>query len=286
MMIWVELLKPLVGLSWVTCGFCQLMHTRLIKDPCQSCGKRNLILVDYIASVYISWKSVRIIISENTWGAKHYLLDWSIMHNTAVCGVSEMTSFVIRFCLPNDFAPFKVQQFCKCFFYWRIFAKFGPEKYDFELYKVLFKEKGPKFARFWRKKTPYCQMFMISSRLPVDSLEYSWILCFFLLSYLVCSQIWLNCFLDHCHFDYFTKSLKETLLATMWLPLFLQCALRSRGFFSILLVKVKLPIWDHHPITDHLSKSSSSLLHFQWLKCYGSAISSSTNHLWSVKKKQ
>jgi hypothetical protein len=54
MMIWVELLKPLVGLSWVTRGFCQLVHTRLIKAPCQSRRKRNL--VDFIASVYISWK--------------------------------------------------------------------------------------------------------------------------------------------------------------------------------------------------------------------------------------
>jgi len=74
------------------------------------------------------------------------------MHNTAVCGVSEMTSFVIKSRLPNYFAPFKVQQFGKCFFYRRIFAKFGPEKYDFDLYKALFKETGPKFARFWRNK--------------------------------------------------------------------------------------------------------------------------------------
>jgi hypothetical protein len=32
-----------------------------------------------------------------------------------------------------------------------------------------------------------------------------------ILSYLVCSQIWLNHFLDDRHFAYITKSLKETL---------------------------------------------------------------------------
>ncbi len=31
----------------------------------------------------------------------------------------------------------------------------------------------------------------------------------FRLSYLVCSQIWLNYFLDDCHFGYITKSLKR-----------------------------------------------------------------------------
>jgi hypothetical protein len=36
--------------------------------------------------------------------------------------------------------------------------------------------------------------------------------CFFsLYSYLLCSQIWLNYFLDDCHFGYITKSFKETL---------------------------------------------------------------------------
>ncbi len=35
---------------------------------------------------------------------------------------------------------------------------------------------------------------------------------FFLLSYLVCSQIWLNYFVNDDHFDYVTKSLKKTLV--------------------------------------------------------------------------
>jgi hypothetical protein len=45
----------------------------------------------------------------------------------------------------------------------------------------------------------------------VGSQEYRRILVFFLLSYILCSQIWLNYFLDSCHFGYITKSLKETL---------------------------------------------------------------------------
>jgi hypothetical protein len=45
----------------------------------------------------------------------------------------------------------------------------------------------------------------------VDSPEYI----FFLHSYLVRSQIWLNHFLDDRHFGYITKSLKETLVGDM-----------------------------------------------------------------------
>jgi len=46
----------------------------------------------------------------------------------------------------------------------------------------------------------------------VDSPEYRRTLLFFLLSYLVRSQIWLNYFLDDRHSGYITKSLKETLV--------------------------------------------------------------------------
>ncbi len=47
--------------------------------------------------------------------------------------------------------------------------------------------------------------------MPEDSQEYDKIL-FFLLSYLVCSQIWLNDFLDDHHLGCFTKSLRKTQL--------------------------------------------------------------------------
>ncbi len=51
----------------------------------------------------------------------------------------------------------------------------------------------------------------------VDSPKYRRIVFFFffLLSYLVRSQIWLNYFLDDRHFGYITKSLKETLVGDM-----------------------------------------------------------------------
>jgi hypothetical protein len=49
----------------------------------------------------------------------------------------------------------------------------------------------------------------------VGSPEYRRTLFFFLLSYLVRSQIWLNYFLDDRHFAYITKSLKETLVGDM-----------------------------------------------------------------------
>jgi hypothetical protein len=43
--------------------------------------------------------------------------------------------------------------------------------------------------------------------------EYKKLLRFsFQLSYLGLSQIWLNYFLNDCHIDYITKSLKQTLL--------------------------------------------------------------------------
>jgi hypothetical protein len=74
---------------------------------------------------------------------------------------------------------------------------------------LLCKKKTPKFARFLR--------FFFFPKSPDNfkecSQEYGRILYFiFLLSYLVYSQIWLNCFLDDHHFGYITKSLKETLV--------------------------------------------------------------------------
>ncbi len=100
-----------------------------------------------------------------------------------------------------------------CFFYWQIFAKFQPEKYDFGLsiQKKISWEKWAKFAKFWIKKNS-------TSPKSYDNLqkvakEYRRILFFFfflvLPSYLVCSQIWLNYFLDDCHFGYITKILKR-----------------------------------------------------------------------------
>jgi hypothetical protein len=52
----------------------------------------------------------------------------------------------------------------QCLFEWRIFAKFRPEKYDFDLHKGFFMNKldpnSPAFEEFF---FPNRQIFMISS---------------------------------------------------------------------------------------------------------------------------
>jgi hypothetical protein len=50
-------------------------------------------------------------------------------------------------------------------------------------------------------------------KVPVGSQEYRKILFFFLLSYLICSQIWLNHLLDNHHLCYINKFKKRTLMA-------------------------------------------------------------------------
>jgi hypothetical protein len=66
----------------------------------------------------------------------------------------------------------------------------------------------PKFARFQEKKVSSSPDFY--KYVPVSSQEYRRILfLFFLLSYLVCSQIWLNHLMDDRHFNYIKKNLKK-----------------------------------------------------------------------------
>jgi hypothetical protein len=69
----------------------------------------------------------------------------------------------------------------------------------------------PDFEGFFFFFSSNSQIF--NDNFEESSQEYGRILYFiFLLSYLVYSQIWLNCFLDDHHFGYITKSLKETLV--------------------------------------------------------------------------
>ncbi len=100
----------------------------------------------------------------------------------------------------------------QCFFYWWILTKFQPEKYDFDLHNGFFMRKvnGPNSPDFVIQKF---EIARVLRWLPEGSQEDRRILCFFLPSYLLCSQIWLNYFLDDYHFGYITKSLKETLEA-------------------------------------------------------------------------
>jgi hypothetical protein len=96
-----------------------------------------------------------------------------------------------------------------CFFNWWNFANYALKNMISTHTKHFSWEKWPKFARFRILKIPNSQALW---QLPEGSQEYRMILFFFLTSYLLCSQIWQNYFLDDRHFGYITKSLKETLL--------------------------------------------------------------------------
>jgi hypothetical protein len=75
----------------------------------------------------------------------------------------------------------------------------GPEKYNFDLYKGFFMEKKrPKFARFLKGINYKSPDFYNTLPRIIKGL---W---FFLLLYLVCSQIWLNHLMDDRHFSYIT----------------------------------------------------------------------------------
>jgi len=70
--------------------------------------------------------------------------------------------------------------------------------------------KFTKFRRFYFFKSPNFNELLVGSQEYTNFYFYLFIY-FGLPSYLICSQIWLNYFLDDCHFGYVTKSLKETL---------------------------------------------------------------------------
>jgi len=68
------------------------------------------------------------------------------------------------------FSPgaFRITNFPLCFFYWRIFAKCRPGKYDFDSSKeALWWKKWPKFAKFGRFK--FC--FFSNQQIFYDNLQ-------------------------------------------------------------------------------------------------------------------
>jgi hypothetical protein len=69
---------------------------------------------------------------------------------------------------------------------------------DFSL-KIL-----PKIARFLEEKNSQLPDFSHNLQKVAKNIEVG-ILFFSLLLYLGCSQIWLNCFMDDCHFGYITN---------------------------------------------------------------------------------
>jgi hypothetical protein len=86
--------------------------------------------------------------------------------------------------------------------FWRKFAKFRPEKYDFELYKRFSMGKMAKFSQISRNK--------IKSRSPIFYDKFHKVVKNIeLLSYLICSQIWLSHPMDDRHFSYITKLNKK-----------------------------------------------------------------------------
>jgi hypothetical protein len=68
---------------------------------------------------------------------------------------------------------------------------------DFSLKKL------PKIARFFEKNNS--KLLDFSHNLQKVAKNIGGILFFSLLSYLGCSQAWLNCFMDDCHFGYITN---------------------------------------------------------------------------------
>jgi hypothetical protein len=77
--------------------------------------------------------------------------------------------------------------------------------------KVFQGKKRPKFTRFWKEKkirSPDCYDKFQEVAKNIEGSRFF----FFLISYLGYSKIWLNYFLDDCHFGYITKSIKETLV--------------------------------------------------------------------------
>jgi hypothetical protein len=74
----------------------------------------------------------------------------------------------------------------------------------------IFHEKMVQICQILNLKT--FQIARVLWQFPEGSQEYRRMLFFFLPSYLLCSQIWLNYLLDDHHFGYITKSLKKCCL--------------------------------------------------------------------------
>ncbi len=90
------------------------------------------------------------------------------------------------------------------------FAKFWSEKYDLDLYTGFYMEKMTQIRQISKNFNSRSPDFY--DKVPLGSQEYRKILFFFLLSYLICSQIWLNHLMDNHHLCYITKLKKRTLI--------------------------------------------------------------------------
>jgi hypothetical protein len=75
-----------------------------------------------------------------------------------------------------------------------LISNFRPEKCDFDQFKGFFIEKVVRIRQISKRNKIQIARFL--QQVPVGSEEYRRILIFFLLTYLACSQNWLNYFLD------------------------------------------------------------------------------------------
>jgi hypothetical protein len=83
------------------------------------------------------------------------------------------------------------------FLHWQKISQILTYTKDFSLKKL------PKIVRFYEEKNSKLPDFSQNLQKVAKNIE-GGILFFSLLSYLGCSQIWLNCFMDDCHFGYIT----------------------------------------------------------------------------------
>ncbi len=87
-----------------------------------------------------------------------------LLQVTTLQGRNELEDFQIGMTWKCVLGLRRVNLDCEkqCFFYWKIFAKFQVEKYDFTHTRVFSWKRWPKFARFWIFFFKNRQIFMIS----------------------------------------------------------------------------------------------------------------------------
>jgi hypothetical protein len=92
--------------------------------------------------------------------------------------------------------------------------------------KIFYWKFLPKIARFFEEKNSKLSNFSHNLQKVAKNIE-GGIMFLSLLSYLGCSQIWLNCFMDDCHFGYITNlSLKNILAAHSHSHLHFHCEIK------------------------------------------------------------
>ncbi len=100
-----------------------------------------------------------------------------------------------------------------CFFCCEFWLNFRPEKYDFDLGQGFSMGKMAQISQISISKNFKSSESYDNFQKVVKNIEGFW---FFLLSYLFCSQIWLNHLMDDCHFSYITNLQKKPYCCPLW----------------------------------------------------------------------